>query len=240
MERDDALKLVGEVGAPLRLALGEGLMLAAIGRRQMVDAGEKRSEEFPVIDDAADRNAAEADAVIAALTADQAGAVALAADIVVSERDLQCGVDRLRTRITEEHAVEIGRRQRGDPARQLEGLWMGEMKRGRVVEFGGLPLDRRDNRITVVAGIRAPQPRQSIEHGAPVRREVVHSLRRRDQTRCALESSVRRERQPKRVEIVGLARCQASNITHDRLTVLGRQHPKATLFQHTVPTAVQN
>ena len=74
MERDDALKLVGQVGAPVRLALGEGLMLAAIGRRQMVDAGEKRSEEFPVIDDAADRNAAEADAVIAAFTADQAGA----------------------------------------------------------------------------------------------------------------------------------------------------------------------
>lgn len=104
---------------------------------------------------------------------------------------------------------------------------MGEMKRGRVIEFGGLPLDRRDNRITVVAGIRAPQPRQSIEHGAPVRREVVHSLRRRDQTRCAFESSVRRERQPKRIEIVGLARCQASNITHDRLTVLGRQAPQS-------------
>ena len=45
----------------------------------------------------------------------------------------------------------------------------------------------------------------------------MHSLRRRDQSRCALERAVRRERQPKRIEIVGLARCQASNIGHGRL-----------------------
>ena len=51
----------------------------------------------------------------------------------------------------------------------------------------------------------------------------MHALRRRDQTRRALEGSVRRERQPKRIEIVGLACCQASNISHSRLTVLDRQ-----------------
>jgi hypothetical protein len=37
----------------------------------MVDAGQQRAEELAVVDDAADRNAAEADAVIAALAADQ-------------------------------------------------------------------------------------------------------------------------------------------------------------------------
>jgi hypothetical protein len=58
--------------APFRLALGEGLMLAVIGRRQMIDAGQQRAEELAVVDHAADRNAAEADAVIAALAADQA------------------------------------------------------------------------------------------------------------------------------------------------------------------------
>ena len=81
-------------------------------------------KNLAVVDDAADRNAAEADAVIAALAADQAGALALAADVVVGERDLQRGVDRLRTRIAEEHVVEIARRERGDAARELEGLWM--------------------------------------------------------------------------------------------------------------------
>ena len=96
MQRDKALELVGEVGAPFRLAFGEGLMLTAIRRRQMVDPGQERAEEFAVVDDAADGNAAEADAVIAALTADQARARALAAHIVVGERDLERGIDRLR------------------------------------------------------------------------------------------------------------------------------------------------
>ena len=128
-------KLVGKVRAPFRLALGKGLMLAAIGRRQVVDTGEQRAEEFAVVDNAADRNAAEADAVIAALAADQARARAFAAHIVVGERDLERGVDRLRARIAEKHPVEIGRRQRRDPARQLERLGMRKVERRRVVEF---------------------------------------------------------------------------------------------------------
>ena len=79
VQRDDALELVGEMRAPFRLALAEGLLLAIIGRRQMIDAGEQRAEELAVGDDAADRDAAEADAVIAALAADQARAPGLAA-----------------------------------------------------------------------------------------------------------------------------------------------------------------
>ena len=74
MQRDYALEIVGEMRAPVRLALGEGLVLAAIGRRQMIDTGEQRAEMPAVGDDAADRNAAEADAVIAALAADQPSA----------------------------------------------------------------------------------------------------------------------------------------------------------------------
>ena len=88
MQRDDPLERVGEMGAPFRLALGEGLMLATIGRGQMVDAGEQRAEELAVVDHAADRNAAEADAVIGPLAADQPLARALSAHIVIGERDL--------------------------------------------------------------------------------------------------------------------------------------------------------
>ena len=122
MQRDDALELVGEMRAPLRLALAERLLLAVVGRRQVIDAGEQRAEELPVGDDAADRDAAEADAVIAALAADQARARAFAADVVIGERDLERGVDRLRAGIAEEHVVEVGRRERRDAARQLERL----------------------------------------------------------------------------------------------------------------------
>ena len=72
--------LVGEMRAVFRLALGEGLLLAVVGVGKMIDAGEQRAVHPAVIDDAADRSAAEADAVIAALAADQAGAGALAAE----------------------------------------------------------------------------------------------------------------------------------------------------------------
>jgi hypothetical protein len=49
-----------------------------VGVRHVVDAGQQRAEHLAVGHDAADRDAAEVDAVIAALAADQAGARALA------------------------------------------------------------------------------------------------------------------------------------------------------------------
>ena len=88
-------ELVGEMRAPFRLALRVGLLAAIIGVRQVVDAGKQRAEELAVVDDAADRDAAEADAVIAALAADEARALPLARHVPVGERDLERGVDRL-------------------------------------------------------------------------------------------------------------------------------------------------
>ena len=71
VQRDDTLKLIRQMRAPVRLALGEGLVLAAVGVRQVIDAGQERAEHLAIVDDAADRDAAEADAMIAALAADE-------------------------------------------------------------------------------------------------------------------------------------------------------------------------
>ena len=62
----------------------------------MIDAGEQRAELLAVVDDAADRDAAEADAVIAALASDQAHARGVAAHIMIGERDLERSVDSFR------------------------------------------------------------------------------------------------------------------------------------------------
>ena len=97
--------------APVRLALREGLLAAIIGVRQVVDAGQQRAEELAVVDDAADRDAAEADAVIAALAADEARALPLARHVPVGERDLERGVDRLGAGVAEEDVVEVARRE---------------------------------------------------------------------------------------------------------------------------------
>jgi hypothetical protein len=58
----------------LRLALREGVLRQVRGVGQVVDAGQHRAEGLAVVGHAADRDAAEADAVIAALAADEAGA----------------------------------------------------------------------------------------------------------------------------------------------------------------------
>src|SRR5271169_4309421 len=111
MEGDDPLEIVGEMAAPFRLALGEGLLLAIVGGGQMIRSRDQRTEEFAVVDHAADRNAAKTDAVIAALAADQTLARAVAPDVVVGDRDLQRGVGGFRSRIREEHMIEVARRE---------------------------------------------------------------------------------------------------------------------------------
>ena len=126
MQRHDPLERVGEMSAPFRLALGEGLMLAVVGRGQMVDAGKQRAEILAVVDHAADRNAAEADAVIGPLAADQALARALPAHVVIGERDLQRRVAGLGAGIAVEHVIEIARRELGYAGSELERQRMGE------------------------------------------------------------------------------------------------------------------
>jgi hypothetical protein len=88
MQRDDALELVSQMSTPARLTSGESLLLATIGRWQMVDTGQESSKELSIIDDATNRNTAEADAVITAFPPDETSARTFAADIVVSKRDL--------------------------------------------------------------------------------------------------------------------------------------------------------
>jgi len=92
---DEAGQLVGQVSTPLRLAATEGLLGPVVGGRQVVDARQHVAELLAVGDHAADRDAAEADAVIAALAADEAGAGALSLGLVVAERNLQRRVDCL-------------------------------------------------------------------------------------------------------------------------------------------------
>src|SRR5690606_20195929 len=146
----------GEMFAPFRLAAREGLLLAIVSVRQVIDAGEQVAELPAVVDDAADRRAAKARAVIAALAADQARAAALSVRIVERQRDLERGVDRLGARVRKEHMVEIARCEIGDARREREGLRVRVLERRRVIELRRRALDRLDDRRAIVAEIAAP------------------------------------------------------------------------------------
>src|SRR6516225_3323837 len=110
-------------------AAREGVAGGVMGMRQVID-GRKLREEAPGVDDAADRDAAEADAVIAALAPDQPGPLSFAASPMIGERDIERRVDRLRARTREEDAVEPLRRHGRKPCGEFEGERMAIWKVG--------------------------------------------------------------------------------------------------------------
>ncbi len=203
MQRDDALELVGQMRAPFRLAAREGLLRPVVGMRQVIDAGQQAAEELAVGGDAAHRDAAEADAVIAALAADEARARALAAHAVIGDRDLERGIDRFGAGIGEEDVVEIARKECREARRRLEHLGMAHLEGRRVVEFERLAVHRLGDLAPRVAGIDAPQPGGAVENAPSVGGGVVHALGRDQQARMRLELAVGGERHPIGFEIIG-------------------------------------
>ncbi len=169
----------------------------------MVDARQQRAEHLAIVDDAADRSAAEADAVIAALAADQAGAGALALDLMIGQRDLERGIGGLRSGIAEEHVIEAGGREIGDAACEFEGLRNAELERRRIIQRLGLLGDRRRNLGAAVAGIGAPHAGCGVDDLAAVDGEVMHVLGAGEQPRRLLEGPVGGERHPVRGKVVG-------------------------------------
>src|SRR5262245_34689104 len=105
-----------------------------MGVRQVIDAGQQRSEQFALANDAADRGAAEADAVIATLASNQAGARSLTPHAVVGDRDLERSIDGFRTRVGEEHPIKITRQQSAELRRRLECAGVSHLKSRYIVE----------------------------------------------------------------------------------------------------------
>src|SRR6185437_2961939 len=123
---------------------------------QMIDAAEHRAEEFAVVGNAANRDAAEIDAVIAALAPDQPRARALADGALIRNCDLERGLDRFGAGVGVKYAVEIARKQRGNARGQLERLGVPHLEGGRVIHFRRLSLDRADDLGVAVPRVAAP------------------------------------------------------------------------------------
>ena len=202
VQTDDAFQRVGELRAVLGLALRERI-LRQVRVRHVVDARQHGAEPFAVVDHAADRDTAEADAVIAALAPDEAGAGALAVGPVKGERDLERAVDGLGAGVAIEGVIEVARQHRGMARRQFEGLGMAHLERWRVVHLVELLGDRRLDLLAAVAGVDTPQARRSVDDLAALRRPVVNTLGLGQHPWILLELPVRRERHEEGFEIVG-------------------------------------
>ena len=201
MQRDQALQVVGQFRAMRRQADAEGIAGDVVGVAQVVDARQQRPEHLAVGDHAAHRHAAEVDAVITALAADEAGALAFAAGAVVGQRDLQRRLHRLRAGVGEEHLVHALGRDAGQPRGEFEGLGMAHLEGGSEVQLRRLFLDRPHDARPVVACVHAPQAGDAVQDLAPLVVGEVHAVRARQQARRLLELPVGGERHPVGVEV---------------------------------------
>src|SRR6185295_13227297 len=104
-------------------------------------------------------HAAEVDAVITALAADEAEALRFAARAVVGERDLERGIDRLGARVGEEHAREARRSDARQALGELERDRMAHLEGGREIHLRDLALDRLDDLRPAMPRVHAPKAR---------------------------------------------------------------------------------
>jgi hypothetical protein len=96
--------------------------------------------------------------------------------------------------------VEITRQHLRHALREREAVRMPHLEARREIERRRSLLHRAHDRLATVAGIHAPEASRPIEHTSSVDRRVVHTAGRREQSWCALEGSVGRERHPELLE----------------------------------------
>jgi hypothetical protein len=225
VQRDDAFQLVGQFGAVFRLAARVRILRQVVRVRQVVDARQQRAEGLAVVADAAHRQAAEADPVVAALAPDQAGASALAARLVVGQRDLQRGIDGFRAGVGIEHLAELVVRVVHQPLGQLEGGRMAHLEGGRVVELAGHFADRGGDLRLAVAARHAPQAGGAVEHLLAVDVAVIHALGRSQQARLGLEITVVGEWHPERGHGCRFRRIHKTPLCKTSLVIIAKSLP---------------
>ena len=84
MQRDNSLKIICQMPTPFGSAHRKGVMLEIMRVWKVVDACQQVAKLPTVVDDAANRNAAKANATVAAFPPDQARACALSNRALVS------------------------------------------------------------------------------------------------------------------------------------------------------------
>ena len=113
--------------------------------------------------DAGGAEGAEGGAVVRDLARDQLGLQGVSPGAVVAARQLDRRLDRLRAAVAEEDPVQVARRQRGDPRRQLDRPRMGVAPHGDEVELADLRRHRVAQLAAAVTGVDAEEGREAVE-----------------------------------------------------------------------------
>ena len=218
MQANQALQVIGKLGAMLGQAFAEGVAGDVDRVRQVIDSGQHGPEGAAVVHEAADRHASEARAVIGALASDEARALAFASGAMIGEGDLQRRIDRLGAGVYEEHPVESLRRDPGQPRGQLESARMAHLEGGGVIEGFELPLYGSSDLFAAMSCVHAPKPGHAVEDLTPIGARVMHAFGGNKNARMGFELAVRRERHPisGKVELVwkgGLSLAHGVNLS---------------------------
>ena len=113
--------------------------------------------------DARGRERAERGAVVGDLAADELDLARVAGPLVVGARQLDRRLHRLRAAGGEEDAVQVARRQRGDPRGQLDRPRVRVAPDREEVELGDLPRRGLAQLRPPVAGVDAEQRREAVQ-----------------------------------------------------------------------------
>ena len=134
--------------------------------------------------------------MVTTLAADQPGAGALTAHLVVGQRHLQRGLHAFRPGVGEKHLAHAGRCNLRQPFSKLEGLRVRHLEGRAEVHLGRLLLDRLHDARPGVASVHTPQASRSVQHLAAAVVPVVHALGTGQKARRLLELAVGGERHP--------------------------------------------
>src|ERR1700742_815129 len=135
-------------------------------------------EDPTIADDASDRYAAEADAMVAAFATDQSRPGPLSDGSLIGQGDLERGIDGFRSRSGEEDAVQAARSDRCEFVRKIEGDRVTHLKRGRVIQRHQLPFHGVCDLLATVPGVHAPKTSRPVDDLSTVAAGVVHAFRR--------------------------------------------------------------
>ena len=104
--RNNALKIIREVGTPGGLAFAKCLMLRIVGFRKMEYTRKQGPSRNTVVADTTNTRTTKSRTVIPTLPPYQPGPLAFPTRVVIPQCNFECGINRFRSRVSKENGLQ--------------------------------------------------------------------------------------------------------------------------------------